>query len=926
MFLYWTITAFARKIILKAGEEATNVQIISIVGSGVVGAMAACFADGIWFSAVEGEVYAMSLFFTSIVFWAILKWENHADEKYADRWIVLIAFLMGLSTGVHLLNLLTIPAIAMVYYFKRYPVTTWGMVAAFLIGGAILGFVQFGVIQQLPNLAATFDRMFVNGFSLPKNSGVVFLFLLITAVFIGGLMYTKKNNHTIFNTFILAIAFIVIGYSSVLMVPIRSLADPPIDMNNPEDANSLLSYLNREQYGDRPLFKGPVYTAQPTSIEKGETKYYWDEATKKYKENGYKPIYIYDDADQILFPRIFDSQDPQHVRFYQNYLGLAADEKPTFADNLKFFFGYQVKFMYLRYFMWNFAGRQNDIQGHGNDRDGNWISGIPAIDNAMLSIDSSKLSGAYENNKGTNKYYLLPFIIGLIGLFFHFKKDRRGAVIVAILFFMTGIAVLLYLNQTPLQPRERDYSYAASFYAFCIWIGIAVLALVDFISKRMKPSVVVPVIAIILCFAGAPYIMGQQNWDDHDRSTRYTAHDFAKNYLESCAPNAILFTQGDNDTYPLWYAQEAEGIRKDIRIVNLSLLGVDWYVDQLAHKNNDGDAIPIFAKPETYRGQNRDYLRFYDAKKFDQNAYYNLSDVLKFVYSDDQSQAQLQMSNGEFMNYMPVKNIQVPIDVKNCLAQGITQPADSIKFPSALQWKLGKNTFLKNDLITLDIIAANNWKRPIYFAVSVSPDALIGLDDYMQLEGLCNRLTPFKNNQKTMYPITGRVNTDLMYNNVMNKYTYGGIQNNNVYLDENIIRMAVNLQSNMGRLAEQLVAEGKKEKALAVMNKCLANLPKSELPYSVYMIPFVESYYKAGDLKKAHEIGDELQKGADRELSYYNSLPNELAKQYDRDMQENLYMYQMLQRFSAENGDTAYLKVVSKKFDVLQKTYSAKVQ
>ncbi len=926
MFLFWTITALARKIVLEKGQEPNTAQLISILGSGIVGAMAACFADGIWFSAVEGEVYAMSLFFTSIVFWAILKWENHADEKYADRWIVLIAFLMGLSTGVHLLNLLTIPAIAMVYYFKRYEVNTRGIIISFLIGCGLLGFVQFGVIQQLPQLSASFDRMFVNGFSMPKNSGVVFFFFLVAAILIGGIWYTKLKQHTIFNTFILSIAFIVIGYSSVLMVPIRSLADPPIDMNNPEDAFSLLSYLNREQYGDRPLFKGPIYTAQPIAVEDGETRYYWNESTKKYEENGHKPIYKYDDADQMLFPRIYDSQDPQHVRFYQNWLGLSGDEKPTFGDNLKFFFGYQVKFMYFRYFMWNFSGRQNDIQGHGNDRDGNWITGIDAIDNKMLKIDASQLSGAYENNKGTNKYFMLPFILGLIGLYYHYKKNRRDAFVVGLLFFMTGLAILLYLNQTPLQPRERDYSYAGSFYAFAIWIGLAVLALADWIGKRMKASVAAPVIALVLCFAGAPYIMGQQNWDDHDRSTRYTAHDFARNYLESCAPNAILFTQGDNDTYPLWYAQEAEGIRKDIRIINLSLLGVDWYVDQLAHKNNDADPVPIIASPETYRGQNRDYLRFYDAKKFNQNAFYNLADVLKFVYSNDQNEAQLQMSNGEFMNYMPVKNIQIPVSKENCLAQGITNPFDTTAFPSVLQWKLNKNTFLKNDLITLDIIAANMWKRPIYFAVSVSPDALLGLDDYMQLEGLTNRLTPFKNNQQTMYPITGRVNTDLMYNNIMNKYTFGGIQNNNVYLDENIMRMAVNLQSNMGRLAEQLIAEGKKDKAVEVLDKCLKNMPKTELPYSVYMIPFVESYYRAGKVEKAHEIANELRKGADKELAYYYSLPNELARQYDRDMQENLYLYQMLQKFSAESQDTTYLKDVSKKFEILQKSYSLKVQ
>ncbi len=941
MFLFWIITAFAKKMVAKnENGEIESITIWAIMGSGVVGAMAACFADAIWFSAVEGEVYAMSLFFTSIVFWAILKWENHANEKYADKWIVLIAFLMGLSTGVHLLNLLTIPAIAFVYYFKRYEASLKGIIITFIVGAGLLAFVQFGIIQQLPAISAMFDKMFVNGFGMGFNSGVVFFFLILAVLFGAGLWYTQKNNHTIANTFILSVVFIIVGYSAVLMVPVRSAANPPIDMNDPEDAYSLLSYLNREQYGDSPLMKAPDFQSALNAINNRQVntankgfKFGKNESKHHYDTIGVRREYEFgDDVPQMLFPRIWDYNDQQHVRFYRQWLNLGDQDVPSMGDNMNFFFTYQVNFMYIRYLMWNFAGRQNDVQGHGNHRDGNWITGISAIDNWRLGIDSTQLGGVYENNKGTNRFFLIPLILGFIGLFYQYQKNKKDWFIVLLLFFFTGLAIVLYLNQTPLQPRERDYSYAGSVYAFCIWIGLAVLAVFEFLNKKGVKGTAAVGLATVLCFS-APFLMGKDGWNDHDRSTRYTALHFAKNYLNSCPQNAILFTQGDNDTYPLWYAQEVEKVRPDVRIINLSLLGVYWYVDQLGHKNNDADLIPLTVSPDKYRGDIRDYMQYYDVpagqpQHLDQKAAYDLTAVMSYVFSDDPKK-QLPMQAGESMNYWPVQNLSLPVAQfeANCKAQGITAPNDTASFPKEIVWKMKTSgMILKNDLMTLDIIAANNWKRPICWTVSSSPDAYQGLDEYLEVTGMIARLSPFKNNQHSMYPISGRVNTKLMEESYK-KYLYGGINNNNVYLDETAMRMAVNLQSNIGRLAEQLVAEGKKDEAIKVMDECFKNLPASEVPYTVYTIPFVNTYYKAGAPDKAHKVADELLRGAQRDAKVYFQLPSEEIKGiYNRDMQEFLYTMQSLDGFAKENADSVYAKKIDAEFQKMQMQYSQKMQ
>ncbi|HJX71554.1 MAG TPA: DUF2723 domain-containing protein, partial [Bacteroidales bacterium] len=618
LFLFWTITHLARKIVAR-DEEFTTGRIIAIIGSGVVGAMAYTFSDTFWFSAVEGEVYATSSLFTAVVFWAILKWENISHQPFANRWIILIAYLMGLSIGIHLLNLLAIPAIVLVYYFKYNEISTRGIIKALLVSVLILGSVMYIIIPGFVKIPSIFELLFVNNFGLPYWSGVFFYLILLTILISWSIHYTHRNKKVILNTIMITLAAILIGYSSYAIIVIRSQANPPMDQNNPENLFALLSYLNREQYGDRPLLHGQYFNAQPESVK--EEKAVYTPIKDKYVITNHRIKYVYDKKYTTLFPRMWSS-DPEHVNAYMSWArieekdiyeaqsdengNLSRDNQgnivydrskpkrsPSFAKNLKFLFRYQIVHMYLRYFMWNFAGRQNDIQAHFDDEitKGNWISGIKFIDEARLG-NKDDLPRSFLNNKAYNKYYLLPLLLGLIGLIYQFRKRQDDFWIVLALFVMTGIAIVFYLNQNPIQPRERDYAYAGSFYAFAVWIGLGMLAFYD-IFNRYLPQSASALIAGILCFVGVPFIMGKENWDDHNRSGRYMARDFAYNYLNSCAPNAILFTNGDNDTFPLWYAQEVEGIRTDVRVINLSYLGADWYIEQMHRKVYDSDPVPF---------------------------------------------------------------------------------------------------------------------------------------------------------------------------------------------------------------------------------------------------------------------------------------------------------------------------------------------
>lgn len=916
LFLFWTITAFSKKILGKKESEISGADLIAIMGAGFVGGLAYTFADSFWFSAVEGEVYAMSSFFTAIVFWSILKWENVADEPNADRWIIFGGYLIGLSIGVHLLGLLAVPAMVFVYSFKKFQPTRWNIIKTGAIAVAILGFIQYGIIPGIPTLSAKLDIMFVNDFGLPFNSGVFFLFLIMAALILFGLWYSYRKNNPILNTAVLTTLYIILGYSSYLMVVIRANANPSINMSAPNDPIALLSYLNREQYGERPLAYGHTFTAQPVGIDRedGEKRYY--RGKDKYVFIDRKPILKYDPADEMPFPRVWDNDDPSHIKFYKNWLNLRDGQKLTMGDNLNFFFTYQVGFMYMRYFLWNFSGRQDDVQGDGDIQHGNWITGFPFIDNLMLG-DQTTLPYPMNQNKGKNKFYLLPFLLGLAGAVYHFRKSKNDAWVVMLLFFFTGLAIVIYLNQTPLQPRERDYAYAGSFYAYTMWIGIGVLALFDYIKRRMNPRNAA-IIAGVACLL-VPVLMGAQGWDDHDRSHRTTARDFGRDYLESCAPNAILFTQGDNDTYPLWYAQEVEGIREDVRIVNLSLLGVDWYIDNLRRKVNKSDEVIIGVDSVKYTGSNRDYVRYYENPSISQGQAYPLNTVLDFMFSDD-SKSKVDYGQGEPMNYLPAKKLFIPVDKKQVIEYNVVQPSDTAKIVSRIEWTLNKNTLLKNDLLTLEILKNNLWKRPIYFAISVAPDAYLGLNNYLQQEGLTYRVVPYQVTDNDGLP--GGVQPDLMYDNMMHKFAWGGVDKYNVYLDENILRMVTNLRSNFARLAVGLIREGKKDSAIEVLDKCVEVLPEKNVPVSFLNLALAKAYFEADAPEKGAAMLDRLLTVYSDELKYYASLPTDKRKYFTSDMNEGVYVLNEINDLAEKNKQEELNKKAQESFQRYMNLYT----
>src|SRR5215210_1708033 len=769
LFLFWTITHFAEKIVKNGNEVLHTNHIVSIMAAGAVGALAYTFSDSFWFSAVEGEVYALSSFFTAIVFWSILKWERAVDNEEqtginADRWIIFIFFLIGLSIGVHLLNLLTIPAIVMVYYYKRYEVTKKGALTAFIIGCLITGMVQKAIIQYTINWAGSFDIFFVNTLGLPFFSGFIAFFILLTILIIYGLRLANRKNYDFLRLGIWSFTFILIGYSTYMTTMIRSNADPAVDMYNVDNPLSLAGYLSREQYGDFPLLYGQKFTADPIDYKETSAKYI--KTRDRYVGNGKNGRYVYDDNQMMLFPRVWDaSNDQNHRDYYAQFLNIGKnadgtyERDPDFADNIKFFLSYQTYWMYFRYFMWNFSGRQNDVQGMfpGNIRDGNWITGIPFIDNAMYG-NQSLMPDSSKNNKAHNKLFLLPVLLGLAGLVYQYKKAGNDFIVIFLLFFCTGFAVVIYLNQPGFQPRERDYAYVGSFYAFAIWIGLGVLQVTAWLTKKLNGNIATS-LASLVCLLAVPVLMAQQEWDDHDRSKKVLAKDLAKDYLESCAPNAILFSFGDNDTYPLWYAQEVEGIRPDIRVINYSLLGIDWYINQLRYKVNKSDAIDVIWTADQIQGRKRDYIRYNDKSGLPANQYFDLYDLMKnYVGSDDPSK---MMSTGgnEMINTFPVKKVSVPVDVKLVKQNGTVNLTDSVA--TEVRFEIPKNTMMKNDLAVLNVIAAAKWKRPIYFTSAFDE---LGFGQYLRKDGLSYRLIPVAGQQ---------INTDWMKDKLLNRFRFG---------------------------------------------------------------------------------------------------------------------------------------------------------
>ena len=941
LFLFWTITALGRKLVrnndtqplYNSTQSYTLTQGIALLGAGFVGSLAYTFSDTFWFSAVEGEVYALSSLFTAVVFWLILKWEEHADDEGSDKWLILIAYLMGLSIGTHLLNLLTIPAIVLVYYFRRHDFSWKGVCAAFGVSVAILAVILYGIIPGVPTIAGWFELLFTNVLGCPFNTGLaVYLVLMATAlvwaIWESYCVIDKEdtiNNRTIIsfvlamalagvpfikesaligilliitmlvvlflkkeviparwlNTIATMVAVVVIGYASYAAIVIRSNADTPMDQNSPDNVFSLKYYLNREQYGDTPLFYGQTYNA-PVKLEvkgqmcipvekQGHAQYApapkKDGEKDRYVITGYKTSYEYMDEFKMLFPRMHSGQ-PSHIQAYKewanvegkkiryDYCGQTKTEYcPTFMENIKFFFSYQVNFMYWRYFMWNFSGRQNDLQSYGDLTKGNWITGIPFIDNALLG-DQSKLPTELKENKGHNVYYMLPLILGLIGLCWQLGKRNnegknkdgyRSFAIVFLLFFLTGLAIVVYLNQTPYQPRERDYAYAGSFYAFCIWIGLGVMAIIDLINrviKNDKAQTVVAAIAVLVILL-VPAQMASQNWDDHDRSNRYAARDFGANYLKSCDKEAIIFCNGDNDTFPLWYNIEVEEERNDVRACNLSYLQTDWYISQMKRPYYNSPALPISWDYEDFMPGKNEVVWVENRL----NAPLEVKKAFQFLHSTDPRTKR----DGE--GYIPTDQLYV-------------LSPDSLK----INFKKARR-FTRSEMMVMEMLSTNQWKRPIYFAVTIGEDYHLGLNPYLELTGMAYRITPERSADGKP-----RVNTEVMYDNMLNKFKYGNINTLGIYIDENTMRMCRTHRMMFCQLAEALYDEGKYDKALNVLDFAEEMLPGFNVPYDYTSASMASLYYAMDEIEKANAIMIDVAENCQEYMEWGASLEPQLRK------------------------------------------------
>ncbi len=917
MFLFWITTHLAHRILVPIKSATISTEnVMAILGGGFIAALTCTFADSVWFSAVEAEVYSMSLLCTAIVFWSMLKWEERADEPYADRWLLFICFLVGTSIFIHWLNLLCIPAMVLLYYFKRYDKhTNKGMLAALVAGVGIVGFILWFVIPGIVDIVANFELAFVNSFGLPFNSGLITSLVLMIGGLAKALHYTYKNDKPVLHNALLGLMFILIGYSSIATVVIRSNAGPNIDMNSPRDAVSLSSYLKREQYGSRPFLFGYYYTAPISDVIELGKKYQRGE--DRYDVVGRRIDYAYK-GKRIFFPRIYDTNN---VANYEKWLGLRKGEKPSYADNLYFFFRYQIGHMYVRYLMWNFVGRQNDEQGLGGRKDGNWISGIPFIDAGQVGSQAN-LPAHIKDNPSRNTFYFLPLLLGLLGLVFQFTNDKNRSLVILLLFLLAGVAIIVQGNSPPIEPRERDYIFAGSFWTFTIWIGLGMVALYDLLRSKIDGKMAA--IAAISISMLAPLLMGFQGWDDHDRSGRYAARDFAANYLNSCAPNAIIFTQGDNDTYPLWYAQEVENIRRDVRVVNLSLLGVDWYINQLRRKVNDAAPVPMSMTPAQIRGTKRDVVYNEDNEQIvPANTYVPLPDILEFIASDE-GRTKLRGQSQE-IDYYPTRNFSFKVDKAKVLAQNSVAPEDEALMVDELQWTINKRSLYKNDLMVLDIISANNWERPIYFAISVSPGSYLGLEKYFQLEGLAYRLMPVKVTPP-IDPLTGqpdkvmkgRVNPDIMYDNLMRKFRFGAINQADAHVDADLRRMIFNFRGNFARLADALIRRGDNEKAIEVLDRAQEVMPDKAAPYNFYMYTILEAYYDAGAYEKANELTTLVADRLITELQYIKGLPKRDQKSWEAESQLNEYFIRKFSRIAQSKGQNEFANELEQKLNAVK--------
>lgn len=1016
MFLFWTITHLARRLVISDWKELTTSKLIAIEASGMVGALIYTFSDTFWFSAVEGEVYAFSSAFTAVVFWLILKWEDHADEPHSDRWLVLIAYMTGLSIGVHLLNLLCIPAIVLVYYYKKVPhANLKGSLLALFLSFLVVVAVLYGVVPGIITVGGWFELFFVNTLGCPFNTGEIVYIICLVASVIWGIYETcnasekneKKQNiafvlgfgmlgipfygygwtaaitgiivlvilwfvlgykrkqevvtgvdestgiakkkmqllplisSRVKNTALLCMLMLMIGYSSYALIVIRSSANPPMDQNSPEDIFTLGSYLSRDQYGDRPLFYGQAYTSQVALevdgnmckpvMKEGAPVYQRKEKASADEKDSYfvvshKNKYIY--AQNMLFPRMYSSA---HAQAYEDWMGGVEGTEipydrcgesmmvkmPSQFDNIRFFLSYQCNFMYWRYFMWNFAGRQNDIQGNGEPEHGNWITGFSFIDDSLYG-DQSKLPDDLKENKGHNVFYCMPLILGLIGLFWQAWYTRKKKVmkngkeeevllpigiqqfwIVFFLFFMTGLAIVIYLNQTPMQPRERDYAYAGSFYAYAIWCGLGVLAIIDILKRKMKLSgtAVTAIVAVVTLLV--PIQMASQTWDDHDRSNRYTCRDFGQNYLMSLQEkgNPIIFTNGDNDTFPLWYNQEVEGVGTDARVCNLSYLQTDWYIDQMMRPAYNSPSVPITWPRLDFCSGTNEYVSVEpEAKKQILDFYKQDPENAKKQFGDEPFELKNILKNwvrskNPDMHFIPTDTLYVTIDKEAVKKSGMMMATDSI--PDKMVISLaGKSALYKGDLMMLEMLAQCNWTRPLYVALTVSEENYMNLGDNFVQEGLVNRITPFTTNK----PGAKNFDTEKAYHNIMTRFKFGNLKQKGLYIDETTMRMCYTHRRLLGQTALQLIAEGKKQKAINILKKADVEIPTYNVPldYLNGGIDMARGWLMTGQKAKGKEYVEAIWKNASQYLNYYLSLPNDLFLQAEHDCIRQIMIMQSI--------------------------------
>ena len=867
MLLYLTIVHLSRRLLEKKSSGQSYLpgasDAVKIIAAGLVGSLAYCWSDTFWFSAVEGEVYAMSSLATALVFWAMLRWEEKADEPYANRWLVLIAFIMGLSIGIHLLNLLTIPALGMLYYYRKCKVTVWGAWKAFFVSCLILILINWIIIPYLPALSAFVDRIFVNGFSLPKNSGAAFFVLFIIAACCYGAYRSYKSGKALWNNVFLCTLAIILGYSIFAVVVIRSSVNTPTNEYQPDNPYTLVRYLNREQYGSAPLLYGQTFRSRMTSVETPDY-YNYDNASGKYLrlDGPAQPVY----GDKVLMPRMWSTTDPGYENFYQMYTegkGVGANNAPSAAANIKYLFGYQINFMYWRYFFWNFVGRQNDLHATvpGDIFKGNWESGIGFIDRAHLG-DQSEGPDYVVRSRAKNHFYFLPLILGIIGLLYQLRHDKRNTLVTFLLFFLTGIAVVLYLNQPPYQPRERDYAYAGSFYAFTIWIGFAAIWLGDVFEKLFKTKKAAPsVVAAALCLA-VPVQMVSQTWDDHDRSGRYTVREMAYNYLAGLGQNAILVTHGDNDTFPLWYIQEVEGVRTDVRIMNTSLLGTDWYIDQMRCKQYESEPVPFtLEKKDYYYGKN-DFVPVTDYIKVPITA----KDIIKILKDPS---VVVPMGDGKDHGIIAGRHFTIPVNKENVIKYGIVSPKDYDKILDTVQFDIsdGVNSIEKTSLMILDLLSNYNWDRPIYF-LQRGGDINIGIKDYLQWEGFGFKLVPIKSQ-------TGRRNdnidqnpgADTLYHRVMDLYKMDALKApvNIDYQNMLTFNSLLSMRDLMTNTAKLLAMDSQPERAVQVLDKMQTVMPQSNFPLNnslisslndMAVLDAISLYFACGQPEKGEDLGD----------------------------------------------------------------------